>query len=330
MCPANRVCDERHGRCVLGAQLEIYVGLPDRTPCVITGAARGLCVDEVCLEAGCGDGLVSAPEECEPGILPATDCLELGYYQPGPLACTERCVYDTSACRTECGDEVLDPLEQCDGPALGAAADCVDLGYYEPAPLTCDAVCQYDVTGCRGRCGAGIHDAPELCDRDLPAGTCVSYGFDAGPLGCTSVCSPGFDACGTFGWRPMASPTAAGIVDLWGSSARDVFGVGSTVTGDAGFVVHFDGVAWGMAILPTGGLFGISGTSATDVFAVGAGETILHHDGQAWTAQPSGVTATCSRTARAPSRCATSTASAGRRCGCRPGCGTWPWSRRGT
>ncbi len=53
-------------------------------------------VDEP-VEPGCGDGVVQAPEECEPGQPLGKTCGQLGYVS-GALACHAGCTFDTSGC----------------------------------------------------------------------------------------------------------------------------------------------------------------------------------------------------------------------------------------
>jgi hypothetical protein len=87
---------------------------------------------------------------------------------------------------------------------------------------------------------------------------------------------------------PQPRPT---LHVLWGSSATDVF-----AAGDAGFVVHYDGIQWSRMTVDLPDAFLINdvwGSSASDVFALavndgsetapGIGTIILHYDGHAWT-----------------------------------------------
>lgn len=71
---------------------------------------------------------------------------------------------------------------------------------------------------------------------------------------------------------------------LWGSSARDIFVVGTEG------ILHFDGADWSVMDAPwKADLFGVWGSSGSDVFAVGsdtasdAPSVILHYDGANWT-----------------------------------------------
>jgi hypothetical protein len=85
-------------------------------------------------------------------------------------------------------------------------------------------------------------------------------------------------------WSPMSSGTTNTLMDVWGSSATDVFAVG------AGTILHYDGSSWSiMSSGTTRHLYGVWGSSATDVFAVGDYNTILHYNGGSWTTMDDGM-----------------------------------------
>ncbi len=87
-------------------------------------------------------------------------------------------------------------------------------------------------------------------------------------------------------WSAMDSGTTNNLNGLWGSSGSDVFAVG-----DAGTILHYDGIAWSAVASPTTeNLNGIWGSSATDAFAVGDNGTILRYDGSNWLTIPSATT----------------------------------------
>ena len=79
-------------------------------------------------------------------------------------------------------------------------------------------------------------------------------------------------------WQPMSSGTTETLLDVWGTSSRNVFAVGTN-----GLVLHYDGAAWNP--MPTGTtelLRGVWGSTATDVFAVGSHGVVLRFDGRRW------------------------------------------------
>lgn len=106
-------------------------------------------------------------------------------------------IISLSACDTKvknsdsCGDDFLDPGEQCDG-SQSTAQRCSDLGYYkQDGDLVCKSDCTLDTSVCDERCGDGLIQAPtEVCDGVALAGaSCNSLGRGAGTLACRSDCT---------------------------------------------------------------------------------------------------------------------------------------------
>ena len=80
-------------------------------------------------------------------------------------------------------------------------------------------------------------------------------------------------------------PQGQFLFGVWGSSHNDVFAVG-----DAGVILHFDGVEWGF--MDSGTLTDFEdvwGSAPDDVFAVGVGGMIRHFDGASWQTITSGT-----------------------------------------
>lgn len=95
-------------------------------------------------------------------------------------------------------------------------------------------------------------------------------------------------------WTTQNGMTAGNsILDIWGSSDTDIWGVSYY-----GNLVHYDGTTWSTPPLvtppaPYTYLQSVWANSSSDVWAVGLGGTIRHYDGQAWTNSPkSGVSTT--------------------------------------
>ncbi len=283
ICPAHTACDPVHGGCVLPGQLESCVGLPDATPCDI-GTADGLCKDEVCLDLGCGNGILEDLEDCDGADFRRTDCDEIGFYESGALGCTDDCQYDTSACMHRCGDGVIDDdFEDCDGDNLDGVTDCTQLDYYEPGPVTCNDICRYNVIACVGRCGDGIVNGDEDCEPDdpsPPSGSCLDHAFDLGELGCTQQCTVDTSDCHTIGFHSIGGP--GGVVAIAGPP-DELY----AIAGDHTVLVH-DGSDWaalpdptaalGDGIAPLGALWW---NGAGDVFAGGNG-ALLRYAAGAW------------------------------------------------
>lgn len=91
-----------------------------------------------------------------------------------------------------CGDNVIDPGEDCDGIDLDNAT-CADIvGAGSVGTLGCSASCSYDISACTTppSCGNGAIDPGEDCDgTNLQGQTCVGL-LGAGSTG-TLTCSPG-------------------------------------------------------------------------------------------------------------------------------------------
>lgn len=128
----------------------------------------------------------------------------------------------------ECGDDIGEGAEQCDGPDLGGA-NCESEGF-DAGVLGCQPDCAaYDTSGCvMSSCGNAMIDLGEECDDggesavcdddctlvscgdlvvngvageacdglDLGGASCVSEGFSGGSIGCDGECQ--LDATGCF------------------------------------------------------------------------------------------------------------------------------------
>jgi hypothetical protein len=128
-----------------------------------------------CMLPGCGDGIIDAAlgEQCEGMNLGGASCLTFGYVL-GELQCDLNCHFIVSDC-TNCGDDMLQGGEQCDGPA--GPQTCEAAGFDE-GTLACTA-CLLDVSGCvTYMCGNGMLEGIEECDgADLGGNTCASLGY---------------------------------------------------------------------------------------------------------------------------------------------------------
>lgn len=97
-----------------------------------------------------------------------------------------------------CGDNFLDPGEECDGSDLGGL-DCLAVGGYDPeAQLTCNADCTLHRAACGSFCGDGTVDVEngEVCDNNFLNGqSCQSLNFLGGTLACHNA-SCTFDTSG--------------------------------------------------------------------------------------------------------------------------------------
>lgn len=143
----------------------------------------------------CGNDLVEGTEQCDGAELDGNSCTTIqGGFTGGTLACDNQCAFDTSQCTTgqqECGNNVTEAGEDCDGVDLGGNA-CTDVGSYTGGTLDCNANCTWDVTGCvEDPCGNGNIDTGEDCDGvNLDGNDCTDVGnYTGGTLGCDTDCT---------------------------------------------------------------------------------------------------------------------------------------------
>ena len=202
----------------------------------------------------CGDGVLAQGEACDREDLGGASCTSLGY-DGGTLRCDAWCRQDTGGCvRFErcdngvdddrdglidcadadctgtapcprCGDDTIDPGEECDGTELGGAS-CESLGF-AGGTLACGALCRFDDAdcarledcengldddgngavdceddACRGAppcpyCGDGILNQPEeACDGGAVEASCADFGYPLGNVSCSTACTLDLSGCG--------------------------------------------------------------------------------------------------------------------------------------
>jgi hypothetical protein len=111
------------------------------------------------------------------------------------VSCDEKAVND------DCGDEVVDVGEDCDGLNFNGKF-CQALGYYG-GTLSCTDNCKFDEHDCIGSgfCGDGVFQGGnEFCDGDALNGeTCVTKGFFDGDLACGEDCTFDTSSCNNCG-----------------------------------------------------------------------------------------------------------------------------------
>ncbi|MBN2723718.1 MAG: scavenger receptor cysteine-rich domain-containing protein [Deltaproteobacteria bacterium] len=162
------------------------------------------CDDDSTPNTSCGDGIVTFPEECDP---------------PSQLACNDSCMRDESKCGDgsceapetnancpadchevveNCGNNVIDDGEECDGDNLNnETCETQDM---VSGTLKCDPVtCKLDTSECEQGiyCGNNVTDQEsEDCDgTDLSGQTCLSLGYSGGILRCLSDCTWDTEHC---------------------------------------------------------------------------------------------------------------------------------------
>jgi hypothetical protein len=149
---------------LLPEQIAACDGLTDNEPCTLPSepSASAACRAGACIAFFCGDGYVTAGEDCEPSQ-PADEldvnCKDFGAYVEEGLQCSSSCTYD--------------PGSKDDRTGCYAGPFCGDL----------------ETNG------------PELCDGPEMR-TCLSIGYDAGTTSCTLDCGFTIGNCSRFGWNP--------------------------------------------------------------------------------------------------------------------------------
>lgn len=73
-------------------------------------------------------------------------------------------------------------------------------------------------------------------------------------------------------------------------SPTNAWAVGGQVTGNVGYIIHWNGTTWSLFQQVAGQLYSLRMFSPTDGYAVGIGGVIYHYDGVTWSAMPSPTT----------------------------------------
>ena len=111
-CPAGTVCDDVHHSCVRPDQLSACTGLAQFDACMADDVMNGSCYDGVCLQDGCGNGILDPGELCDDGNTISGD------------GCSADCLS-----REICGDGFVDRDrgEQCDDGNLRGHDGCTSV-----------------------------------------------------------------------------------------------------------------------------------------------------------------------------------------------------------
>lgn len=129
-----------------------------------------------------------------------------------------------------CGNEEIEPGEECDGSDLGAES-CVSLGFVS-GTLACTPACTFDTSAC-SNCGNGVADAGEDCDgADLGGQTCEDLGFASGSLSCSGACTYDTSACSNCGNGTIETGEACDGANLAGQTCQSQGFSGGTLACD--------------------------------------------------------------------------------------------------
>ncbi|MEA2713199.1 MAG: hypothetical protein QOK27_1160, partial [Gemmatimonadales bacterium] len=129
------------------------------------------------------------------------------------------------------------------------------------------------LSGIAGNCSVGGTNPRSV---SVPAGATASVAFT---VACSSV--------GATHWTPIPLPAGVTGLDVWGSSATDLFVTGYNDARSSA-IWHYDGQSWSEQFRRTGAFItGLWGSSGSDVFAASAAlqanaALILHYDGVSW------------------------------------------------
>lgn len=155
--------------------------------CSATESSLSCAVDCYCGNGQCDapENLSTCPVDCSEAVCGNDAC------EPGEsnASCPEDCP-------AQCGNQVVESGEQCDG-ALEPDQTCLSVAGDQAGLLSCGADCQFDTSDCR-TCGDGLQEGIESCDgNDLDGQSCVSQGYSGGSLACRTSCSFDYTDC----WR---------------------------------------------------------------------------------------------------------------------------------
>jgi len=146
-----------------------------RRVCAVFILAAGLIL------VGCGDDAPHHELRCDDGVDDDGD---------GRVDCEDTDCWGTPQCpEAECGDNVAEGMEECDGSDFGGWT-CLELGY-DAGSLGCTGDCVLVTSGCTGDpvCGNGVIDTGEECDgAALGGATCADFGFTTGTVTCDASC----------------------------------------------------------------------------------------------------------------------------------------------
>jgi hypothetical protein len=155
------------------------------------------------IAADCAIGCVTTtPPACQTATQALQGCQE--------DSCATECAEPVSTC----GDNVVDPDEDCDGTAPA----CTELGF-DGGTAFCSFDCTIDTSGCTNTsesCGNGVVDIGEACDgNNLQGSGCTNFGYTGGTLSCTDVCDLNFSNC------TETTPNVCGDGEIAGSEQCD-------------------------------------------------------------------------------------------------------------
>ena len=273
------------GTCASNAVAKMFYGFKssDLLPCCSKGCLKGTKCDVGWVRAGGRYGYQRAIGTC--GSCGNGKCDEGEY----PKTCSKDC---------KCGDGKCDPTEV--GKCSKDCGTCGNGKCEPPAenPLSCSKDCP---ESCGDQWCSNKENFLGTCPKDCGGNRCADANVYPGQhqvcgdgvcdrAGCTDpeTCHTCEMDCGVCKWKKMTGGSIwmnTRILEVWGSSASDVF-----VVGKDGTIMHYDGATWSpMTSGTTKLIWDVWGSSASNVFAVGDHGTILRYNGVKWSNMKPGM-----------------------------------------
>ena len=245
-CDPAEVCSGSSDTCPTDVRTPNGTACNDNNACTITSNCtnNGVCVgvDRLC-GGVCGDGIVAASEECDPGVDVVGDCCSANCkFEATGFTCrasggvcdvaetcsgsSASCPSDTkltSICRASIGD--CDPAESCNGvsnicPSDTRIADnttCDDGNSCTVSEKCSSGLCIGVDVYCGGICGDGIVASAEQCDdgNNNAGDCCYNCRFESSAVLCRAsggVCDPAEYCTGTTATCPSNSLSSSSVV----------------------------------------------------------------------------------------------------------------------
>ncbi|HTE53783.1 MAG TPA: hypothetical protein VK698_23170 [Kofleriaceae bacterium] len=319
ICSPDSVCDTVNHTCSTPG--DDCLAAADGIACA--DGAR-VCLGGHCVSS-CGDGVLNGRDECEGSDFGDRTCIDDYQTYGGELACDDSCRIDSSGCSGACRDGHLDEdHESCDPTDFdpAGAASCFALGL-DAGRQACADDCSGLTSGTCMKFGWSLESPAQPGTAIGSIGDIWGTGdslfaiIQAGVVRTTAEGGQGWDLVGgdddlargtalwassardiwVLGidgdnlahwdgsrWSVVAAPVR-GLIEIWGSSASDVFAVGREG------VIHFDGARWSAQRTPgSARLQAIWGVGPDEVYAAGEDGHLVRYDGRRWSAIDSGTT----------------------------------------
>ncbi|HUS31723.1 MAG TPA: hypothetical protein VMZ53_24645 [Kofleriaceae bacterium] len=288
-CPDGTECVDELKLCVKHDQLTACADANGGDRCtagaiqgVCNGAPLGMpCTTCVCVEARCGDGVVTAPEQCDTDALGDEPvCNQHGYYETTNVACSPTCEYDVKAsCSRTCGDGVVEAAfgEVCDD-TVAPLEPCISFGYDIGFADCIAGGCSPNLRQCR-RIGWSpvVRETVQFNQHSLAA-----VGGHVFVVGQTADLHLHVWHHDGVSWKNVDTGIAMLPYSLWAASPTDLYVLGTDTNNTTGRIAHLSGSTWTVENVPQNIAGEVWGTSSSDVWIFGYASA-RHFDGTTWT-----------------------------------------------